>query len=256
MTTDHLSKSQITLYLDCSLKYRFQYVDMLPKAFKSSGLAFGSSVHSALEWLHKEKLKGNQVSLEKVSKILEAHWYSQKADAEIEYKNGESWELLLLKGKEILNLYLGEPVKKIVAAEYPFEVPLINPTSGEALPVPIKGVMDLIEEGDTIGEFKTAAKSMDLQSLLNNLQLTIYAYAYQQLFKTEAKTLKVVNFIKNKSPKMETLETTRGPKDFERLFFLAREVLTGIRSNIFIPRFNFMCADCEYGAYCRDWQGN
>jgi len=84
--------------------------------------------------------------------------------------------------------------------------------------VPIKGVMDLIEEEDTIGEFKTAAKSMDLQSLINNLQLTVYAYAYKQLFKTEAKTLKIINFIKNKSPKMETLETTRGQKDLSGSF--------------------------------------
>ena len=130
MPIKHLSKSQINLYLDCSLKYKFQYVDKLPKAFKSSGLAFGTSIHSALEWLHKERLKGHSVSLEKVSKILEADWYGQKADAEIEYKNGESWEMLLLKGKEILNLYLSEPVKKIVAAEYPFEVPVSQSGNG------------------------------------------------------------------------------------------------------------------------------
>jgi len=79
---------------------------LLPKTFKSSGLAFGSSIHSALEWLHKERLKGNQVSFEKAAKILEASWYAQKADAEIEYKNGESWELLLLKGKEIFQTFI------------------------------------------------------------------------------------------------------------------------------------------------------
>ena len=32
MPIKHLSKSQINLYMDCSLKYKFQYVDMLPKA--------------------------------------------------------------------------------------------------------------------------------------------------------------------------------------------------------------------------------
>ncbi len=256
MPIEHLSKSQISLYMDCSLKYKFQYIDNLPKPFKPAGLAFGTSIHSALEWLHKEMLKGRSVSLENVSKILEADWYGQKADAEIEFKNGESWEMLLLKGKEILNLYLSEPVKKIVAAEYPFEVPVVHPETGEKLDVPIQGIMDVIEEGDSIGEFKTAAKTMDQQTLLNNLQLTVYAYAYQRMFKKEAKRLKVINFIKNKNPKMEVLETNRGQKDFTRLFYLAREVLTGIRSNIFFPRFSFYCADCEYANYCRDWQGN
>jgi CRISPR/Cas system-associated exonuclease Cas4 (RecB family) len=134
--------------------------------------------------------------------------------------------------------------------------PLINTDTGEMLDVPIQGIMDLIEEEDTIGEFKTAAKSMDIQSLINNLQLTIYAYAYQRLFSKEAKTLKIISFIKNKTPKIEILETTRGQKDYKRLFYLAREVLNGIRSNIFIPRFSYLCGDCEYALYCRDWQDN
>jgi putative RecB family exonuclease len=256
MPIEHLSKSQITLYLDCSLKYKYQYIDNLPKPFKPAGLAFGGSIHAVLEWLHKERLKGKPVTLEKLSKILEADWYSQKVDTRIEYKNGESWEMLLLKGKEILNLYFQEPIKKVIAAEYPFEVPLINQETGERLDIPIQGVIDVLEEGDTIGEFKTAAKAIDIQSLINNLQLTIYAYAYQMLFKKEAKSLKIINFIKNKNPKIETLETTRGQKDFSRLFYLAREVLTGIRSNIFFPRYSFYCNDCEYAVNCRDWQGN
>ena len=51
MPIEHLSKSQISLYMDCSLKYKFQYIDNLPKPFKPAGLAFGTSIHSALEWL-------------------------------------------------------------------------------------------------------------------------------------------------------------------------------------------------------------
>ena len=55
---DHLSSSQINLYLLCSLKYKFIYLDKLPKPFKSSGLMFGSAMHSALSWVHKEKING------------------------------------------------------------------------------------------------------------------------------------------------------------------------------------------------------
>ena len=111
-----------------------------------------------------------------------------------------------------------------MAAEYPFEVPIVNPGTGAQLDVPIQGIMDVIEEGDSIGEFKTAARSMDRPTLLNNLQLTVYAYAYQWMFKKEVKKLKVINFIKNKNPKMEVLETNRSQKDFTRLFYLGRGV--------------------------------
>ena len=127
MCINHLSKSQIYLYTECSLKYKFQYVDKIPRPFISSALAFGSTVHSALEWIHKEMLKGRKVTFERFEKIFKADWYSQKIETDLRFKSNDSWETLLLKGKEILNLYFNNPIKKVVAAEYAFEVPLINP---------------------------------------------------------------------------------------------------------------------------------
>ena len=256
MLIKHLSKSQIFLYTECSLKYKFQYADELPKPFKASALAFGIAVHAALEWLHKEKLKGEEVSYERLVKIFEADWYSQKVDTDLRFKNGDTWETLKLKGKELLSLYFNDPIKKVAAAEYAFEVPLVNPRTKEKLDVPLNGIIDVIEDGDIIGEFKTSARSMDAVSIKNNLQLTAYAYAYQVLFNKEVQGLKIINFVKNKTVKKETLKTTRGADDFERLFYLARMVLKGIRSNLFYPRFNFMCADCEYVPQCRAWQGH
>ena len=56
---DHLSCSQMNLYLQCPPKYKFLYIDGLPKPFKPSGLAFGGSIHAALAWLHKQRMNGN-----------------------------------------------------------------------------------------------------------------------------------------------------------------------------------------------------
>ena len=256
MRIKHLSKSQIFLYTECSLKYKFQYVDGLPRPFISSGMAFGSSIHAALEWLHKEKLQGKKVSFERFVKIFEADWYSQKVDTDSHFKNGDSWDTLKLKGKEILSLYYNDPLKKVVAAEYPFEVPLINPRTEEVLDVPLNGIIDVIEDGDVVGEFKNTARAMDTRTLAGNLDLTVYGYAYWKLFNKEAKGLKLINFIKTKTAKKETLESSRGMKDFERLFCLAKKVLQGIRANLFYPHTSFLCGDCEYAPQCRAWQGN
>ena len=73
---DHLSASQLNLYLQCSLKYKLQYIDKLPKPFKSSGLVFGSCVHSAMSWLHKQRLAGKEVALEQMQRIFTADWYA------------------------------------------------------------------------------------------------------------------------------------------------------------------------------------
>ncbi len=255
-TLDHLSASQINLYLQCGLKYRFQYVDLIPRPFKSSGLVFGGVVHSTIDWFHKQRKMGRRPSLEIIHKILDADWFCQKLDNEIRYKEGEEENRLILAAKEMLNLYFNSPLDGVMDAEFPFRIPLINPRTRETLGVVLEGFIDLIEEGEVLTEFKTSGKSIDPQSADDLLQLTIYSYAYKTLFKKEPKLLRLINFVKTKAPKMAILETGREEKDYERLFHLAKEVLKGIKTGVFFPRQSFMCKDCEYGDLCKIWEGN
>jgi len=112
---DHLSSSQINLYLQCSLKYKFQYIDKIPRPFKPSGLALGSAIHSALAWLHRERMNGNRVTLKKLYKIFDSDWYSQKVDTEIRYKDGEEEMKLVVLAKEMLGLYFPKPYREIIS---------------------------------------------------------------------------------------------------------------------------------------------
>jgi putative RecB family exonuclease len=250
---DHLSSSQITLYLQCSLKYRFQYIDRLPKPFRSSGLAFGSAVHSALAWLHREKMKGSEAGVEKLYKIFDADWFSQRVESEIRYKDGEEEMKLLVMGREILGLYLQQPAFKIRGSEVPFTIPFRM--NGERLSVNLEGIFDLIEEDDMIVEFKTSGQIMNQKDADDHLQLTAYAYAYEQLYHRSPKLLRIVDFVKNRKPRIVVLETKRKQADYQRFFYLAREVLKGISTKVFFPRTGFWCKDCEYEWPCRAWEG-
>ena len=253
---ENLSASQINLYIQCSLKYKFQYIDHLPRPFKSSALAFGSVVHSTLDFFHKQKSRGNGVTLDKLLKIFDVDWFSQKVGNDIRYKNGETEGELLLQGKQILTKYFHSYEGKPVASETPFSLPLIELVTGEILGPTINGIIDLIEGEDAVVEFKTTAKTLDEGSAEESVQLTCYAYAYRMLFQREPKLLKILNFVRTKNPKIVLLETKRDTRDFTRLFYLAREVLRGISSGVFIPEPGFMCKDCEYGNLCEAWEGN
>ena len=77
MSPESLSPSQINLYLTCSLKYRFQYIDRLPKLTHSANLVFGGAIHAALEWLHKERKKGKPPPLDEILRVFEADWNAQ-----------------------------------------------------------------------------------------------------------------------------------------------------------------------------------
>ena len=102
---DHLSASQMNLYFQCGLKYKFQYVDRLPKPWKASGLVFGSAMQSAISWFHKNELAGRSVPMEKLYSIFNADWYSQKVESVIRFKENETETAHLLLGRELLNLY-------------------------------------------------------------------------------------------------------------------------------------------------------
>ncbi len=253
---EHLSASQINLYTQCSLKYKYQYIDQVPRPFKSSGLAFGGVIHSALDFFHKQKIKGNGITLDKLLKIFETDWFSNKIGSDIRYKNSETEPELMLQGKQILTKYFHSYSGIPVASETPFSLPLIEPVTGEILGPTLNGIIDLIEPEHVIVEFKATAKTMDEQSAEDSIQLTCYAYAYRMLFQKEPKLLKILNFVKTKNPKIVPLETKRDTRDFQRLFYLAREVLQGISTGIFFPQTNFMCKDCEYGDLCKVWEGN
>lgn len=250
---DHISVSQINLYLACPRKYAFTYVEKLEKPFRPSGLAFGSAIHSTIEWLNKEKIQGRKPELEQVVKYFETDWYVQKLD-NVRFKDGEDAELLR-KGCEMLKLYYEiADSMQVKSAEIPFQVPIINVATGETLDVPLEGVIDLIEKGDTVVELKTGARQMDALTLSQHLQLTAYSYAYEMLYKKRP-TLKLLNLVKSKTARIEVFETQRTDEDKLRFFHMAKEVVKGIRAGYFCPHPSWMCNECEYFDVCMKWRG-
>jgi len=253
---DHISCSQMNLYLHCPLKYKFNYIDRLPKPFKSSGLAFGGSLHAALAWLHKQRMKGNNISIDTLYRIFGSDWYAQRIDTKIHFKNGETENGLVIMAKELLSLYFIKPHRKPIGAEVPFTLPIANLSTGETLEINLEGYIDLIEKGDTITEFKTSSQAMNQSELKDHLQLTAYSYAYEMLYQRPPRLLRLVDFVKTKRPKIISLQTEAKKMDYQRFFYLASKILKGIRSGIFFPRKSFMCKDCEYAIPCTAWRGD
>src|SRR5437899_10302456 len=76
-----LSASSIQLYLTCSLKWRFQYLDRLPRLTVSVNQAFVIDMHEALNWLHKSRKDRRNLPLAEVLQVFDADWYAQTQTA-------------------------------------------------------------------------------------------------------------------------------------------------------------------------------
>ncbi len=257
MVPESISPSQLNLYLTCSLKYRFQHIDHLPKLTQSANQVFGTAIHAALEWLHKERKKGRTPPLDEILRVFEADWNAQVLGGTVTFNDGDGSEGMVRKGRELLSQFYYQFDRPVKEAELYFQLPLANPATGEVLDVPLRGVIDLVEAGDVLDEFKTSQKSWSLNDLPDNIQLTAYAYAFEMLYGRPPKELRLINLVRTKNAKIDVQTTGREKKDFERLFHIGKEVVKGIRNGVFIPsRGCWLCKDCEYDQDCREWTGN
>ncbi len=248
------SVSQIQTYLGCPLKYRFSYVDRLPKAFRPAALAFGGSVHAAVEWFNRCRMAGEKPSLEDVLSVFEADWFAQNLDP-LQFSPGETPQALESRARAMLSIYLdssngGRPA----AVEEPFSLEIADPRTGELLDVPFRGIVDLVEADGTLVDLKTAARSTPQDDVDRHLQLSTYALAVF-LRTGEIPRLRLDVLLKTSKPRLERIETSRTVEELAWVARLIQRTTWAIEEGHFFPNPSWRCQDCEYQEPCQGWRG-
>lgn len=248
------SVSQIQTYLGCPLKYRFQYIDQILRPWRPAALAFGSSIHAAAEWFHKERMQGRNPEVEQVIRVFDADWFAQTIEPLV-FSDKETKESLSEKGRAMLRLYLDQDSKaKPTAVEESFELDLADPETGEVLAVRLRGIIDLVEEGDTVVELKTAGRTLEQGGLERHLQLSTYALVFL-LLRQQIPKLRIDLLLKTKTPRLERLLTKRSVEDLSWTARLIERTAGAIEAGHFYPNPSWRCTECEYFAHCQAWRG-
>lgn len=250
-----LSASQISTYLACPRKWRFRYELRLEAEHRPAALSLGRAVHSAIEALHLAKLDGETIETTKLVRTFRADWQAE-LDSGLSFKSDESPGMLRWQGEHLVAEYarwLAD--RKVVAAEMPFEIDLVDPETGEVSGERLRGYFDVILEGDVIGEVKTAARRFDEGTLSRKLQFSAYAYAWRQLRERDP-TVLVVSLLKQKKPEVTDAIAKRTRDDDAFFVQLALEVAGAIDARAFPANPSFMCGDCEFAKACRKFRGD
>ena len=100
------SFSQINTYLQCPLKYRYQYIDKIPRGDESPSphLLLGSAVHYALEMLYKKLNQYQKPSVDDIVRIFESYREENKS-SEIQFPDHSPEEVFLTRGRMYLMAY-------------------------------------------------------------------------------------------------------------------------------------------------------
>ena len=241
------SVSALNTFLGCGRKYRYRYIERRDPERRSANLGFGAAVHSAIEWWATTKHElGTSPPIEAVHRIFRADWTAQSAMEGVDFEDTppEDWRAL---GEKLLVLFTERMKDEVfTGCEERFEIALVG-KDGAVLPVPFVGVYDLLGDG-FIGEVKTAARKTGVGQWI--LQLSAYSIARRKA--TGARpTVKVIELIKTKVPKIEVEETSL--TDAQEAWFteVAIEAYRSIEAGAFHPNPGWMCEGCEFRKACR-----
>jgi putative RecB family exonuclease len=257
----YLSYSQLALYLECPLKYRFRYIDEIKTEGVSSALVFGKAIHQALAQFYRDIQDGKAFCLPQFLDGFEEAWVDECERADVVFRKEDSFEGLLNQGKGMLKVFARErmPTMGVIAVEVPFEFQLENPETGEEFPIPIKGVIDLIEEDENgtlwVVDHKTSNRAFSDHQIDADLQLMIYAAAVEQLDMVEGreKRYRFDVLTKTKKPKFLQYRLFKDDLDRRKLFRLVTEMWKAIEAEAFYPRYSTHYAGCAWEDECREW---
>jgi len=255
--TPHLSASSVSAYIDCSLAYKFRYVDGLKSEYISDALVFGSAIHVVLAEFYMALMIGDRLDTKTILNTWDTVWHQHAVDRDnIQWKRGNSYETALSGGLGLLAAFSKKfelPDAAVVAVEEAFSMTI------PGLDIPIIGVMDLVTEDPqgvvTIVDHKTTAKAYSARDVDANFQATVYSMAARANgFANRELLLRFDCLIKTKEPRFEQYFTVRNAEDEKKAAAKIRAVWNGIQKGVFIPNdTSWKCAGCGYKSACNDW---
>ena len=249
----HFSASQLICYLQCPLQYHFQYELGVTWEKTPSAVLFGGAVHKGVEAINNQLMNGG-VDLKTAKTEFATAWKDVTSAEEIAWKEDPSE--LYEKGGQLLELYADEMKgQKPTEVELPFRLPIIDPKTGLFISqMDFVGKIDAIFTDDTVVEIKTVGRSPVQQEVDQNVQITLYSWAYRLLYGKPEKAIKVVNLVKTKDPKIAVVETQRTDRDHSWLLGTTFQVIRAIENKLFYPNpiGGFGCFNCQYREHCKD----
>ena len=263
----YVSHSQIFTYLNCSLNYRFRYVEKRKPERISIALPFGSAIHSTMELFYRSLKAGRNKEplnalLETFEAVLNLELEKHAGTPVVWKKTTPDKASAIAMGKALLTVFY-ESIDLSGYAVVEVELPLsARLYTDDGLPTEfmLVGILDLLlmdENSEAVVvDNKTAAQPMSQQDCDGNFQMSSYAYllaSNKYVFPTSPVKCRFDVLRKLKTPKFEQVHTVRTAKDRKRFAKIANAVLEGIDAGIYMPQPNWMCSDCSYSDACKAW---
>ena len=257
-----LSASRMGLYCDCSLAYKFHYVDKLYKPSVSVHFAYGTAIHKGIEVMN-QSLATEKMPLEDMLQAFHDCYYEElkKMDLEDNYFKFQLYEMGINSLEKFYNEFVDY---EVIGTEIPFTVPIDGSDTHS-----VTGFIDAIIKRKsqlTIVDYKTSKEAFPKFKIDTSLQLAIYAYAFRKLLSDGTFELRkkqedyiayyvLVKDYENYTGQIKMQRKKIGEKEINRVLYVCNKIIEAEKHEIYVPNFNSACKYCDYKKECLGFSG-
>jgi len=257
--SDSLSASRIGTYLRCPLRYFFQYVEKRDWEHVSGAMILGQAVDVAMKNTV-VAAKHDRDSVAPADLFADAYETAvEGARAPIRWPSRFDRKKLSEMGQRLIEalepvLLHDERLKRIVAHDVAFTVPLLDEYGEPVFDTPLIGIFDFVEEVDGKRiplELKTASNRT--QYLPDKLQRDVQALVYGLAAEAHGGGAQVryVSAVKLKTPEVIESENACSPDQLRWI----RGVIVGVKramdAGVFVARPSMIeCGGCPFKEAC------
>ena len=244
---DHVSHSQISMWLKCPHQWECKYVRGLVVPL-SGALVLGGAYHTALEMNYKQKIVTREdLTVSECRDLFSDAWEERLAGTEAIEWEGDSPGRLKDLGLSLVEEY----VRTISPTVQPIAVEEVYVS--EIAGVKFLSRVDLVEERKIVIDHKTSTRPRTQEDIDTDLQASAEAFVLGRAIMFQNHIA-----VKVEPPYVQTLKSYRLDADIRWWYNMAAGVITLMKTGIAPPRIRLSSSDwycsekyCDYFDYCR-----
>ena len=257
---DHISFSQLSMYLRCGEQYHRRYI-LGEKIPPSGALVRGKCGHKALEANFRQKIESRKdIKKKEILSVFSDEWKRALSEEEVAWTpdelDGNSPKKAAGKMKDsgiaLVSIYHKEqsPQVQPIEVEQEFRVDF-----DDGFP-PLVGIIDRVTEDYAVEDDKFVSKSPSAFDMITDVQLTCYQLGYQIREGKPPIRLRKRFAISTSTPKSVCFEIIpRNKEQMDRFLNRLQAAMGGIRKGVFLPAANdsWACSErfCGYWSTCK-----
>ncbi len=236
------SFTQISQYVACPRRYKHRYLDGWREKETRAGLLFGRAFEQALSAYFLEK---------DPTEVFFKAWAASQ-EAQLEYRNGDTWEHMYRQGVQLLERLAQDNRIAIEQPRQNMQVKLTRPLGNGNDFVAYIDALGFVDGTHTLIEWKTTTSRYpeEPEGLLSlDPQLVCYSWM------SGIENVAVVAFVRRRLPEIQYLRTRITEEQRQEFGQLVQETIVRIEAGHFLPRTGIRfpqngCLACPYVGLC------